>query len=134
MGRVFAFLGIVSLMGLAGCASKGTLYGKVTYKGEPVGNATVSLTGAKPTDSFGGTTRADGTYEFGNIAPGSYKVTVITTPPPSKTGVGGVPVPQIQGVEQIKYVAIPAKYAQAETSGLSVTVGRGKQEYNPPLE
>jgi hypothetical protein len=134
LGRVFAFLAIVSLVGLAGCASKGTLYGKVTYKGEPVGNAMVSLTGDKPTDSFGGTTGADGTFQFGNIVPGSYKVTVTTTPPPPKTGLGAVPMPQIQGVEQIKYVALPAKYAKPETSGLSVTVGRGKQEYNPPLE
>jgi hypothetical protein len=51
------------------------LSGKVTYKGEPVKDATIRLHGAD-TKGYSGKIKADGSYELKGVKPGEYKVTI----------------------------------------------------------
>jgi len=135
--RVLWLLGLVSLIGVSGCASKGTVYGKVTYKGEPVPNASVGLWAAKATESNGATTTKEGAYEVGNLVPGTYKVTVTTTAPP-KGGISQMPMPNVPGGTpmpgQEKYVEIPKKFADQSGTPLTITVTRGRQPLDINLD
>lgn len=111
--------------------------GVITYNGEPLADATVKFI---PVDSTGsqsyGKTNEKGEYKLQTLlgaadagtTPGEYKVTVdcITT---VKTG----NVIEENGEEKEETVAeslIPAKYNNAETSGLTATVAPGDNTIN----
>lgn len=111
--------------------------GVITYNGEPLANATVKFI---PTDSTGsqsyGKTNEKGEYKLQTLlgaadagtTPGEYKVTVdcITT---VETG----NMIEENGEEKPETVAeslIPAKYNNAETSGLTATVAPGDNTIN----
>ena len=111
--------------------------GVVTYNGEPLADATVKFI---PTDATGsqsyGKTNEKGEYKLQTLlgaadagtTPGEYKVTVdcITT---VETG----NMIQENGEEKPETVAeslIPAKYNNAETSGLTATVAPGDNTIN----
>ncbi len=111
--------------------------GVITYNGEPLANATVKFI---PTDATGsqsyGKTNEKGEYKLQTLlgaadagtTPGEYKVTVdcITT---VETG----NMIEENGEEKEETVAeslIPAKYNNAETSGLTATVAPGDNTIN----
>ena len=111
--------------------------GVVTYNGEPLADATVKFI---PTDATGsqsyGKTNEKGEYKLQTLlgaadagtTPGEYKVTVdcITT---VETG----NMIEENGEEKPETVAeslIPAKYNNAETSGLTATVAPGDNTIN----
>ena len=111
--------------------------GVITYNGEPLADATVKFL---PTDATGsqsyGKTNEKGEYKLQTLlgaadagtTPGEYKVTVdcITT---VETG----NMIEENGEEKPETVAeslIPAKYNNAETSGLTATVKPGDNTIN----
>ncbi|MGD0910093.1 MAG: carboxypeptidase-like regulatory domain-containing protein, partial [Candidatus Acidiferrales bacterium] len=56
-------------------AATGALSGTVTDpQGAAIANATVTITNSDTGQSRTGTTSADGTYKFGLLAPGNYRV------------------------------------------------------------
>jgi hypothetical protein len=92
---------------------------------------------------------ADGNYEMANAPVGEVTVTVSVPQmsrgpmqggpakpppgipemhPPGEAGGGGAP-----GIDPSKIVAIPKKYEDAKTSGLTYTVEKGPQTYNITL-
>lgn len=133
---------------LTGCTANSQaparITGTVTYKGSPVpaGNITFH------TDTEGiyaSPIRADGTYEVHDVPKGEFVVTVETesvNPKKKVKDYGGKGAKGYQ--ERIAaegnsaankappqtYVQIPSKYANAKTSGLTVTAEAGSQVHN----
>lgn len=140
----WASLGLLALVfflpGLVGCGGKknGIVLGKVTYKGQPLGNGTVVFIGA---DNQGGSSpiAPDGTYKVVNAPSGSVTITVESNPPPPRANTVNMPkMPEMPGMpkqpEAGKYVRIPDKYRNPKQSGLTYTVQSGKQTHDIVLE
>jgi hypothetical protein len=133
--RVFVGCALILAVGLlAGCGGgkkKLSLSGKVTYKGEPVTGGSVTL---HPTDGktkpLTAPLNADGTYSVTPPALGEMKVAISTE---SVRGQTGDRYPMMKGKDKgsadaskmFKYKEIPTKYANPETSKLSVTIVDG---------
>lgn len=154
--HVRQFLFAVTLTAfILGCQSgnsntPSSVRGKVTYKGAPVTAGTITFY-PKDGGMYPHNINADGTYEMTSLPVGEMIVTIETETantntkmptygPRGKGGKGGknpmigptpegAPPPQAQGA----YVKIPSKYAEKETSGLTVTLQRGNQEKDFPL-
>ncbi len=143
VGLGCAVLAAVSLAGLPGCSKSGTpghLTGKVTYPdtGHPVPAGIVKLVPEKG-QPLSAPITAGGRYDFFEVPPGVYKVTV-QGQDPSKTGL----TPQMmQGIEEAKKsgkelppgmpempvtVHLPPKYADPGQTPLTLTVQQGKIE------
>ena len=78
----------------------------------------------------------DGKYTITDFIAGPAKVTVLTTPPPSGGGRAPAGAPVIQAPTTAapgKYVPIPAKYNNAQQSGLSIDVKGGENTKDFPL-
>ena len=128
----------------AGCEpGTGSLSGTVTFKGQPLpgGIVAVVCSDGRVADSK---IAPDGTYSIEYAPAGDLKVKVITQPP-----VSGMksPNPMARNVRRDPgsrsepfaplggYVPIPERYRDAERSGLSCAVVKGKQTtYDIPLE
>jgi hypothetical protein len=121
----------------------GWVQGKITYKGAPLPSGLITF--HLPTkEPFEDLIMSDGSYESVGLPPGQYKVTVITKEfkgfPGNPKG-KGFPKGQMKGPkggpppEYIppRYIAIPQKYADPKTSGLTVQVKVGKQNFNIDL-
>jgi hypothetical protein len=100
---------LVALAG-AGCSSKEriTLHGSVSYKGQPVQAGIVKFYG--PGDHSSMAYIRNGTFRITDIPPGQVQVTV---EPESSGGEGN---------------AIPPKYADPKTSGLSFNITSGTRD------
>jgi len=105
-------------------ARGGTLYGKVTFKGQPVPSGKVLVMGEGGV-VCSGEIRTDGRYTVYRVRPGPARITVATYPlaPP-----GPVPVPAAP------YVAIPARYRDFDKSRLTHDVTGGGQFRNLDLQ
>jgi hypothetical protein len=139
---------ILPLVSLAGCTStdrpnEALIYGKVTFKDQPVGGGTVTLIPAGrdkkiPPIPIG----PDGSFQAGGIPVGQMTVTIETESAKKTAGVyvmpNGQPPPKGTSEPQIenapKYVAIPKKYADPKTSGLSWDIKPGNNDKNFPLD
>jgi hypothetical protein len=128
-------------LSLAGCGGPytGAVSGKVTYQGKPLPGGLVTF--VHPDGRIGqGQIQEDGTYSVPKAPGGDVKVTVRTVPPipamPAAIrlpgGVGGGKSETVYPAG--KYTPIPKKYADVSTSGLSLTVRRGSQEFDINLE
>jgi hemoglobin len=84
----------------------GTVKGKVTAGGKPLAKGTVSLTD-KDGKAYSTAIAADGTFALEGVPAGAYKVAVT----------GG-----------------PAKFADPATSGLTLTVAKGQQNFDVELK
>jgi hemoglobin len=116
--------------------------GKVTFKGKPLPAGNV---GFHPKDGKGGTVigpiHKDGTYSVSRLLVGEYVVTVETEsvkkravpkpPQGAEPAKGGEPA---KGAEPANYVAIPNKYADAKTSGLTYKAVKGEQTFDIDLQ
>jgi len=116
---------------LAGCQSKdGKVTGTVTYQGKPLQSGTVQFNGP---DNKGDSAviQSDGTYTAGKVPLGANKVTVTT----NAGGTGLKPPAPLPGMPPVpEAVAIPGKYGNSETSGLSLDVKAGRQTFDIPLQ
>jgi len=147
------------LVGIAGCGSKGTLHGKVTYNNNPLPKGTTIVFIHEKTDKpFTFEVKSDdGSYTADGLPLGDYKIVVKPYTPPSMgmqgmgPGMGGkgksmfqfgpskdakdVMGPKGGGIgeamnpEGRKGVTIPAKYLEKESTTLTVSVKGGKQEH-----
>ena len=132
----FAFLAII---GLAGCGGKGgesTIKGTVTYKGTPLITGYVLLQ-FDDGNSVNGTIGVDGTYSISTPFTGHAKIAVGSSKPApaqsdNKRGGKGADTSKVP--DPAKWVAIPAKYADPNTSGKEVTINPGKTPLNIDLE
>jgi hypothetical protein len=131
----------------AGCGSYGSVSGKVTYKGEPLGAGTVlfySEGQATGNSQIG----PDGTYKIDKIAAGPVKIAVETasakptkrppgmpTPPPEAMAKDGSssPLYNPQNQSKGKYIPIPEDYGDPSKSGLTMTVTGGAQPHDIDL-
>ena len=95
-------------------AAKGQIAGTTTYEGKPIaGGYFVTLIG-KGDKKFSSAIQKDGAFRFATPIPdGEYRVVI-------------EPIPG----EKAKGLALPPRYASAETSGLIITVQMGKQSIN----
>lgn len=155
MNRRFAVVGLMllSCFLLTGCPGGGSagsglktypVTGVVTEKGQPIAGATVTFHPAGEGRGASGTTDANGTYRLSTAKPadgamaGEYKVTVVKFDsaaasggseeyvPPKETG-GSQPPPAPKNL-------LPAKYAEANASGLTATVKEGDNKIDFSLE
>ena len=124
---------------MVGCGSKsqlGTIEGKVTVDdvAANAGDVTFTVDGK----SFSGRIQADGTYRAIDVPLGTATVSV-SAPAAAPAGMAGKAAPTAMkdgsGMTggPTKSVAIPAKYATADKSGLSTPVKSGTNTYNIPL-
>ena len=137
---VFVIFGSMTL--LSGCSkSLGTVTGTVTLGGAPLPAGVVSFLAE---DGTVVTAYVDtkGTYRVDDVPVGLARVTVYTA---SKLDPGAMgEVLKNHGREPGKFkampksgpppVAVPQKYSTPETSGLSVTVGKGETRFDIPLD
>jgi len=145
------FLALAALVAVVGCGgSNATVKGKVIYK-DPVTKQDVVLKGGNVTfacdngPTRAGTIAEDGTYTIQNVPAGGGKFTVQTKhlvsaalpkgAGPPKDASGSVPEYMKSSEDAARrFVAIPSKYEDAETSPLTYTVKQGPQEYDLVLE
>jgi hypothetical protein len=135
---------LLLFLALAGCSSRGTVTGKVTYKGAPlpVGRVTFVLS-----NGSGGTGEIkDGVYTAIQVPTGPAKVTVEIPQAGRGMPAGhGVPAnanlpPEAQKMMENarggdpKTPKIPPKYADPDGSGLTYTVKGGTQTYDIDLQ
>jgi hypothetical protein len=150
-GSLIVLLGFALLIAV-GCSSKGSVNGKVTFKGKPLPGGTVTFT----PDAGGGGGSADinpqdGTYKIENLPRGAMKVTVKPYQSTAmRSGPSGAPKDMMakmkshlpEGVEMkapgdvekesgAKAVKdFPNTYSEMETTSLKYTVKGGPNEYN----
>jgi hypothetical protein len=124
----------------AGCgAPSGTVSGKVTVGGKTVPGGTVSFIPPDGKNTQFADIAEDGSYSVKNLPLGKVSITVETKSVAPLTAPGGVNMHMPAGAPNApnadaakRYVKIPDKYSQAESSGLSYEVKSGRQEH--PIE
>lgn len=115
-------LALLSLLLVSiGCGSSGsttTVAGKITHDGQPVTTGLINfmVEGGRP---LGGGIGPDGGFSF-DLPPGDYKVRIDSPPPLAPGSVEGQPAAPA-GKPLVGQV--PPKFANYETSGLTLTVG-----------
>jgi len=147
---------LVVLPALAGCGpARGTLSGRVLYRGQPVPGGWVTF---RPADPAANTVHAlidpDGRYEatlpVGDVAIsvdnrewappapplGSIVPPQAHLPPEAQPKAGAAAEAPKGGRERLPggYLPIPEKYADADTSGLRYAVRRGADTYQIELQ
>jgi hypothetical protein len=131
---------------LAGCSGKGTISGRVIYKGQPLPSGAVAFYGAGNSVR---TTQIDaqGNYSVTGVPAGPAKVCVITVPSGTApvSGAAGKMDPSKMGASPDvtsgtgtptapKYVPIPQKYKDPGTTDLDYTVTPGSQSWDIELK
>lgn len=108
------FLAALVIAALSGCADtvtkKVTIKGTIAYKGEPLSSGLLQLVG--PEGAYSASPiRPDGTFMITDVVQGELKVGVQEMPRGSKsTGTKSAPV------------ALPEKYRDPQTSGVTYTI------------
>ena len=145
--RLFGFFGLIATVAALGCSggnpnAPANFSGKVTYKGQPVGGGTVKLEKDGPAEGSRASINLnpDGTFNGTDLAEGDFAVTIETDSAKGNTPttygaskgkkMASSPVPQTANVVKASYTEIPKKYGKKESSGLKVTLKRGKNEQN----
>jgi hypothetical protein len=137
------FLLLVFLVS-AGCGNPtGSVYGKVTFEGNPLPSGNVSFapennTGAGTKGAVVSPIAEDGSYSVSNLPVGKVTITVETrsgAPPAAPPGAkmnapAGAPNYAAPGA---KHVDIPERYSQFDKSGLSYEVKSGRQSHDIQL-
>ena len=146
-GQASAFFLGAALIAVVGCGSKGTISGKVTYKGKSLASGSVSVI-ASDNIQYVSAIAPDGTYSIANVPTGPARFTV-TSPNPGDTlqanlkrgpsrGVGDLdsqPAPPPQPAPGPGgWFSIPDKYGDPDQSGLTGTVGSPKTNIDLELQ
>lgn len=136
----FVVLAVVLMAGCGGSEGppRGDVQGRLTLDGKALGGATVIFENPSVGVAQAATTDSDGKYEFlsyeaAGLPAASYKVTVSSGRfmQPGEE----IPFVQVSGAKPVTPAApvatVPAKYAKADSSGLSAEVKAGD---NPPFD
>jgi hypothetical protein len=120
--------GLLSFLALTGCErGRGDVSGTVTLDGKPLPGGMVTFV-ADNGQAEAARIGEDGKYTVTNIPVGLARVTVVTQPPVRMYENG-------KAFEPLgKYVPIPERYRDPETSGLTFDVKRGPQDFDLPLQ
>lgn len=119
-----------ALLSFAGCGSSvaptGTVTGQVTLSGNPLTTGVVTL--INPDQGLGASSEIDasGKYQIEAVPTGQYQVVIQGPEAPSPE--------EMDGGAKIEASPIPPKYRAAETSGLSVEVGKGANQADFELQ
>jgi hypothetical protein len=110
----------------------GKVSGRVTFQGKPVSAGLVIFTNEKLGVFMSAEIGQDGTYEVQmaegyGLPPGTYRVSI--TPPLIEHPPGPIDTPP----DPASFPEIPAKYHFPETSGLTVTVDLGVNQFSPDM-
>ncbi|MFN3153679.1 hypothetical protein [Bremerella sp.] len=113
---------------LIGCAeSSSELKGTVSYKGEPLNSGSILFQcDSGPVENA--EIQGDGTYTITGLPKGPAKVSVQVSAPP-QPGPDGV-ITSEPGTYEPNPVMIPKKFANVETSGLTVEVEGSQQTFD----
>jgi len=117
---------------LAGCGGTGTVSGTVSYK--PKNKNLVAGTVMVMTQdgaAFYGNINPDGTYRIEGVPTGPVKVTV-SSPDPKANPNASAPPPDPSLLKD--WFPIPAKYGDANASGLTFDVKKGDNTFNIALD
>lgn len=136
---LLAGLLILNLTLLAGCNSgaknkTGTVQGTVKVDGTNANSGIVTFVAADGTTPSG-TIDTDGTYRVLDVPVGAAKISVKSVEVPKNSAGAAAPPPMkdmtgtSSSAPPAKPVAIPAKYAKADTSTLTYTVKGGTNDY-----
>ena len=140
---------VLLLLLAAGCSSKGTVTGKITYQGKPLPAGWVTFMPEQGGGAFTSDIH-DGEYKVTKVPPGPAKIAVDTPsesgPPsqfimkmqlPAEVQPKGAPGQSPEEFGKLsnapKPVPIPKKYRDPSTSGLSYTVTSGSQVHDIDL-
>jgi hypothetical protein len=135
-------LAVVSLLvvGCGGGSRKGTISGKLTYKGQPLNGAALFLHPDGGGEALLIPVTQEGMFQTSDVPPGEYTVVVEGTP--------GNPGPPTQGMSKEKAaeakekfkdmttpptIAFPNRYKSVTTSNKKVTVVAGEQKLDIDL-
>jgi hypothetical protein len=132
------------IIGLAAFASGGsaTVTGRVTFLGRPVIWGSVVVVGPDGR-SAAGRIEPDGTFTVANAPTGEVAVSVASPDPlvqhyktQLKSSRDSVPMAQWPAlpVDRRQWFVIPNRYENPKTSGLALTVGRGKNPFDITLQ
>lgn len=111
---------VVSACWLSGCGGKtpmGSVSGKVTLGGAPLGAGVVEFSNQKTGVGASAKLDASGAYRIESVPAGDYQVAVQPPPPPA-------PHEMTQPAAAPR-AAVPPKYQDPKTSGLTATVKEG---------
>lgn len=126
------------LIVLAGCAEhepRGTVAGRVTLQGEPVAGGTIAFSSDETGTHMTATISADGTYratsaDGAGLRVGLYRV-FLYPPLAAPTGPWRLPGPDVPPPKFDP--RWPARYHDAETSGLTLQVAAGENQFDVDL-
>jgi hypothetical protein len=106
----------------------GHVTGKVLYQDKPLPSGTVLFVGPDGSRRGFSPIAPDGTYRIENVPVGLVKIAVVSEPrvPPGLMKVSG-PGSSPSDPTKNDYVPIPARYMDAEQSGLTCSVEAGRQ-------
>jgi hypothetical protein len=113
-----------------------TLEGTVTYKKQKVPYALIVITGGQSAaGSAQGQIGEDGRYRIENVPVGQVKIAVITEAVKMQVmmsggAYGGPDAKAKPKGPPPKFVDVDPKYADPETSGITTTVNKGKNEFD----
>jgi uncharacterized protein YxeA len=147
---VIRLLAVVLLIGVSACASKriapGKVTGLVTYKGEPLKSGNLTFHTKDNKGNYQSSLNTDGKYEVFELPVGTHDVTIETESlnPNRKVPTYGGAMGKGKAGEQQRVMmgapdpktlaerwrAIPKKYADPKTSGLTATITAGNQSVN----
>jgi hypothetical protein len=125
-------LGFLAVLGCGENKNEGEVSGTVTYQGQPLPYGTVTFFDSS-NKFLASSVISNGKYAIKVPVLGPVKITV-TTPDNSSGGRGSKGVARSKRGETITVIPIPAKYGNADQSGLTYTVKPGENTYNIDLQ
>ncbi|MDY3552684.1 carboxypeptidase-like regulatory domain-containing protein [Gemmata sp. JC717] len=124
-----ALAGAGFLLLSSGCGPKvvmpGAVKGVVTYHGKPVSGGRITFAPGSAGTELSGMIGPDGSFLVTGLTPGEQHVSVTTAQFKNQTKAPA-------GIK-LAYVAIPEKYAKAESSGLTINVPQGPEPIEYPV-
>jgi hypothetical protein len=156
--KLIAGVAVLIAAAIPGCSeAHSRVYGKVQYQGKPLAGATVTFFGAN-NKTYTADTGPDGTYDLPAVVRGPLRVSVQLqphrptarpVPPEGRVGAGrstGDPVaaakdnaareaaPPPPPKSQAAGVQLPARYADPNSSGLSLDLTEPEKKYDIDLK
>lgn len=137
--QVGLFVAAIAGLLTTGCGSDGPTMGRVSgtvnYQGKPLSTGTVTFVATNGTNpNATGTIQSDGSYSLQTTEPddgavvGDYKVAITDV----DSAVYNTPMPGMP--PEVPKSAIPNKYSDSNSSGLTATVEAGRNTKNFDLE